>query len=116
MDIYHVFFDLKPGASDIAFADNLAVFLNGIKDEGKISGWRLMRRKLGLSSADLGEFHAMIEVENLAQLDEAFGQVARRDGTVEGRHFDVNSMVANTRFALFRDFPDPVRQRGKEKF
>ena len=116
MDIYHVFFDLKPGASDVAFAENLATFLDGLKDDGRIAGWRLMRRKLGLSSADLGEFHIMIEVTGLAQLDEAFGVVARRDGNVELRHFDVNSMVQNARFALTRDFPDPVRQRGEEKF
>jgi hypothetical protein len=28
----------------------------------------------------------------------------------------VNSLVQNVRFALCRDFPDPQRQRGAERF
>ena len=28
----------------------------------------------------------------------------------------VNALVQNLTFALYRDFPDPVRQRGQEKF
>jgi len=116
MDIYHAFIDLKPGVSDITFAEHLEQFLGGLKADGKIAGWRLTRRKLGLAPADLGEFHIMIEVEGLAQLDAAFGLVARRDGTVESRHFNVNSMVERARFALYRDFPDEVRRRGEELF
>ena len=116
MDVYHCFIDLKPGASDVAFADHLATFLNGLKDDGKIAGWRLMRRKLGLAPKDLGEFHIAIEVDGLAQLDAAFALVSRRDGTVESRHFSVNSMVEKATFALYRDFPDPQRRRGEERF
>lgn len=116
MDIYHGFIDLKPGTSDTMFADRIATFLDGLKDDGRIVGWRLTRRKLGLGPKELGEFHLMIEVEGLAQLDDAFGLVARRDGAVESRHFDVNAMVERVTFALYRDFPDPVRKRGEELF
>lgn len=116
MDIYHGFIDLKPGVSDMAFAENLATFLNGLKADQKIAGWRLTRRKLGLGPNEMGEFHLMIEVDGLAQLDAAFGVVARRDGTIETRHFDVNSMVDRVTFALYRDFPDGVRQTGEERF
>jgi hypothetical protein len=35
---------------------------------------------------------------------------------VEGFHFGVNSLVTNATFALYRDFPDPVRHAGEEKF
>ncbi len=115
MDIYHGFIDLKPGTSDTVFAERIGTFLNGLKDDGKIAGWRLTRRKLGLAPKQLGEFHLMIEVEDLAQLD-AFGLVARRDGAIESRHFDVNSMVERVTFALYRDFPDPMRRRGEEMF
>jgi hypothetical protein len=58
----------------------------------------------------------MIEVRDLAQLDNAFGHVASRRDPVEGFHFGVNSLVQNPVFALYRDFPDPVRQRGEERF
>jgi hypothetical protein len=58
----------------------------------------------------------MIEVTDLAQLDDAFSLVATRAGEVEGVHHGVNSLVQNVQFALYRDFPDEVRQRGEEKF
>ena len=58
----------------------------------------------------------MIETKNLAQLDAAFHAVASRREPVEGVHFGVNSLVQNATFALYRDFPDPVRHLGEERF
>ena len=52
----------------------------------------------------------------LAQLDAAFRHVATRAEPVESVHFAVNSKVTNLTFALYRDFPDPVRHDGEEKF
>jgi len=116
MDIYHGFFDLKSGQSDVEFADDLAQFMEHLKREEKIVSWRLMRRKLGLGPDGLGEFHIMIEVENLAQLDAAFGMVSERAGDVEKKHASVNQQVAGIKFALYRDFPDSHRKRGDEQF
>lgn len=116
MDIYHCFVDLKEGVADIAFAQAVAAYLEGLKADGKIASWRLMRRKLGLGPKDLGEFHLMIEVDGLAQLDEAFQLVATRSGEIEVHHHGVNSLVRSATFALYRDFPDPQRQTGEERF
>ncbi len=116
MNIYHGFFDLKPGVSDLDFAENIAKYMNHLKSQNLIEGWRLTRRKLGLGIAGLGEFHIAIEVKSLGQLDEAFERVASRREPVEGLHFDVNSFVQNAEFALYRDFPDPVRHKGGERF
>lgn len=116
MDIYHVWCDLKPEVSDTAFAEKLDAYLGHLRTEGLIEGWRLTRRKLGLGAPGLGEFHLMIEVKNLAQLEDAFLRVAGRREPVEGFHFGVNSLVRNAVFALYRDFPDPVRHRGEERF
>ncbi len=116
MDIYHVWCDLKPGVGDVAFSDKVAGYLGHLRDQGLIETWRLTRRKLGLGAPGLGEFHLMIEVRDLAQLDAAFQRVAGRQEPVEGFHFGVNSLVQNAVFALYRDFPDPVRHRGEEKF
>ncbi len=116
MDIYHGFFDLKTGENDLKFAENLGKFLNFLAQEGKIASWRLLRRKLGLGPSELGEFHIMIEVENLAQLDEAFSMAASRSGKTEKLHFDVNSKIREVKFALYRDFPDPIRKTGEELF
>lgn len=116
MDLYHVWCDLKPGASDVEFADNIACFLGRLREQGKVSEFRITRRKLGLGPPDLGDFHIMIETDDLAQLDAAFQHVATRAGEVEQQHFSVNTMAQNVRFALYRDFPDPVRKTGEEKF
>src|SRR5947209_6654362 len=116
MDIYHIWCDLKPGVADTQFAEQVGTYLGTLKAEGLIDGWRLTRRKLGLGVSGLGDFHIMIQVTGLAQLDRAFGRVATRAEPIEGLHFAVNSLVRNAQFALYRDFPDPVRKQGEERF
>jgi hypothetical protein len=116
VDVYHAWCDLKPGVSDIAFCEGVAKYMGYLKSEGLIENWRLMRRKLGLGLPTLGEFHLMIEVKNLHQLDQAFERAAARREPIEGIHFGVNSLVQNAAFALYRDFPDGFRHRGEEKF
>jgi len=116
MDIYHIWCNLKPGLGDRDFSERVGAYLGKLKGDGLIEGWRLTRRKLGLAPPDLAEFHIMIEIRDLAQLDAAFTRVATRTEPVEGLHFAVNSMTSDARFALYRDFPDPVRQFGQEKF
>jgi hypothetical protein len=116
MNLYHAWCDLKPGVSDIAFAEGVARYMEHLRDRGLMENWRLTRRKLGLSPPDFGEFHLMMEVRDLAQLDRAFDRVSERSEPTEGFHFGVNSLVQNARFALYRDFPDPHRQRGSERF
>ena len=116
MNIYHAWCDLKPGVRDIAFSESAAKYLDHLRTKGMIESWRLTRRKLGLGQPELGDFHVMIEVKDLAQLDRAFDHVAERSEPTEGFHFGVNSLVQNVRFALYRDFPDPQRQQGAERF
>ena len=116
MNIYHIWCDLKPGTGDLTFAENVASYLGHLKDQGLVEGYRLARRKLGLGAPGLGEFHVTIEVRDLAQLDQAFDRVAGRRDPVEGFHFGVNSLATNATFALYRDFPDPVRHAGEERF
>jgi hypothetical protein len=116
MDIYHGWCDLKPGVNDLAFCEKVSQYMGHLKSSGLIKAWRLTRRKLGLGAPGLGEFHIMIEVENLGQLEQAFERVASRREPTEGFHFGVNSLVQNATFALYRDFPDSFRHRGDEKF
>lgn len=116
MDIYHVWCDLKPEVSDTAFCEQVAAYMGHLQDQGRIAAWRLTRRKLGLGPKGLGEFHLMIEVKDLAQLEAAFQLVAGRREPTEGLHFGVNSLVQNASFALYRDFPDAFRHRGEERF
>ncbi len=116
MDLYHVWFDLLPGQRDVEVVDAIHRYLGKLTADGDIAGFRVTRRKLGLGLEALGEFHVTIEVDDLAQLDRAFGVVSRRADPVETLHHDVNGRVRNFRAALYRDFPDPHRHRGDERF
>ena len=91
-------------------------YLEHLKAESKLSDFRLTRRKLGLGSPNVGEFHITMEFENLAQLDDTFSRVATRAEPVESFHHAVTSKVKDLSFALYRDFPDSVRQTGEERF
>lgn len=116
MDVYHIWFDLRPGVGDLEFCEALDAYLGALRDEGRLQGWRTERRKLGFGIEGLGEFHVAIELRDLVQLESAFGAVARRAGPVEGLHAAVNQRVQNFRAALYRDFPDGARERGGERF
>ena len=116
MDLYHIWADLAPGMSDLEFARAIEAYLGRLRQDGAIRSHRLTRRKLGLGPKDLGEFHVIVEVDDLAQLDRAFQAAASRAEPIEGAHHAVNHMVRNARFALYRDFPDPVRVTGQERF
>jgi hypothetical protein len=116
MDIYHAWCDFKPGVSDLTFSESAAKYLSHLSEKGVIESWRITRRKLGLGPPELGDFHVMIEIKDLAQLDRAFNHVAERSEPTESFHFGANSLVHNVRFAIYRDFPDKQRQKGAERF
>jgi hypothetical protein len=116
MDVYQISCDLKPGVRDHQFVAALDAYLGALKSSGKIEGWRLLRRKLGFGMPALGEFQILIETRDLAQLDAAFTAASTRNQPVEGAHHGVNSLVQNFQAALYRDYPDPHRQHGEERF
>lgn len=116
MDLYHTWFNLKPGTKDMEFARAFGAYMEHLKETGSIESWRLTRRKLGFGPRELGEFHVVMETRDLAQLDRAFQHVASRRDPVESVHFGVNAHVCDLTIALYRDFPDPVRHEGEEKF
>ena len=109
-DIYHIWADKKQGISDIDFANNMRNFLQRLVDENKMSSFRITRCKLGFRSIQaLPEWHIMMEFTGLAQLDEAFGRVVPRQGTMEKAHVSFNKFVEdNIQHALYRDWPDNV--------
>lgn len=116
MDVYQAFFTLKPGTSDTGFADAVAAWMAHLQEAGLIVGYRLLRRKLGLAPGELGDFQLLMEVRDLAQLEAAFARVAARREPEESLHVAVNRHIDQVRFGLYRDFPDPQRVRGEERF
>ena len=116
MNVYQAFFTLKAGVKDLDFVNVLREYMEYLVKQGDLKKWRLLRRKLGLGPKELGEFHLMMEFDDLAALDRAFGHVATRSGEVEHKHYCVNHMIENIQFSLYRDFPDGVRETGGELF
>ena len=111
-DIYHIWADKKKGISDLDFANNMRKFLQHLVNEGKMNSFRITRMKLGFRSiADLPEWHMIMEFNNMAQLDEAFGRVIPRKGQLEKEHVSFNKFVEdNIQHALYRDWPDAINQ------
>ena len=116
MDIYDIWVDLKPGQRDLEFVEHVGRYLGKLKADGHIEGFRISRKKLGFGIPGLGEFHIAIETKDLAQLERAFQSVSSRADPIETFHLAVNSRVVNFQAALYREFPDPHRRRGEEKF
>ena len=116
MNIYHIWCDLREGVDDLEFADAVQAYLGALEEDGVLESFRLTRRKLGLGHPALGEFHVQLDFADMAQLDAAFSTVARRVDPIESFHFAVNSKVTNFIAALYRDFPDDVRESGEERF
>jgi hypothetical protein len=114
VDVYEISVDLRSGVRDLEFVAALESYLGILQRDGKIESWRLLRRKLGLGSG--AEFKVLIETTDLEQLDAAFRVVATRADPIEGAHHGVNSLVTNFQAALYRDFPDPQRIAGQERF
>ena len=116
MDLYHIWCDLKSGVSDVDFSESVERYLDALQSADRIAAFRVTRRKLGFGPNELGEFHIFIEVRDLAQLDQAFREVSTRSAPIEKLHAAVNQSARNVRFALYRDFPDPQRERRNEQF
>ena len=114
MNVYELSVDLRPGVRDMEFVAAIETSLGLVQGDGLIESWRLLRRKLGLGEG--AEFKVLIETHDLAQLDAAFTAVSTRAEPVEEAHHGVNSLVTNFRAALYRDFPDPQRVVGQERF
>ena len=114
MEVYELSVDLRSGVRDVDFVSALEAYLGALRDEGRIESWRLLRRKLGLGTGT--EFKVLIETRDLAQLDQAFEAVSARTDPIEQVHHGVNSLVTNFQAALYRDFPDPHRTPGQERF
>lgn len=112
MNCYEIWTDLQPGAKDLEFVGHVEAYLEHLRSEAKLESYRIRRRKLGFGPEALGEWNITMEFRDLHQLEDAFDRVAVRSGEVERLHHEVYSRVRNLKFALYRDFPDPVRERS----
>jgi hypothetical protein len=110
MDIYHIWCNLHRAVDAQGFVGDVNAYLSHLRKNGGLASYRVTRRKLGLGPDHLGEFHIMMEFDNLGDLDETFFAVARRNDPIEELHKAVYSKVCDVTFALYRDFPGQERE------
>ena len=110
MNYYDIWVNLKPGTDDMEFVRCLRAYLDHFVEGGQMEGYRIRRRKLGFGPDGLGEFSVTMKFGSLASLDEAFFTAAKRSGVPEELHSAVFSKVTDFKAALYRDFPDSVRE------
>ena len=109
MNMYVCSIDLRNDAKALVFAKALSDWMDHLKDRGVILGWTLMRRKLGLSSDRHRDFLLQIEVEDMAQLDQAFRTLASHDDTIDSLYRALHDHILAADAGLFRPFPDSER-------
>jgi hypothetical protein len=109
MDIYHIWADKEGNISDTDWVNNMRSFLDNLKFEGKMEGYRITRCKMGFRSMDIPEWHIMMEFTDMAQMESAFKRVAPLSGELEAKHRSFNQFVSgNIQHALYRDWPDKL--------
>jgi len=116
MDLYHIWFNLKPACGDDrAVRQDPAYSAPAVRWPHRALP-RSPRRKLGFGPPSLGEFHVTIETLGPGTAREAFQRVASRTGEVEGLHASVNQHVTDFFRRALPDFPDPCELAADEKF
>ncbi len=109
MNLYTCSIELRKDAKSLVFAKALSEWMDLMKSRGAIQGWKLYRRKLGLSSDRHTDFLLQIEVKDLGQLDQAFRTLVQPDETVEQLYTAVHNQIVTADVGLYRPFPDPER-------
>lgn len=109
MNLYTCSIDLRNDAKALTFAKAVSDWMDHLKSRGTIRGWVLYRRKLGLASDRHRDFLLQIEVNDLAQLDQAFRTLGRHDETVDTLYRAVHDQILASDVGLYRPFPDEER-------
>lgn len=109
MTSYICMIDLKPAANALAFANAAQSWFDLLKTQGKIKSWVLQRRKLHLAGAGFGDFLLQVDLDDMAQLDLAFGHLGTGDHAAERAYEQMHGMIDRFEVGLYRDFPDPVQ-------
>lgn len=111
MNLYHCMIELRHGAQALAFASAAEAWLASLRTRGLIGDWQLYRRKLGLGSARHSDFLIQIEVDSLAQLDRAFGELSSHANHEDQRLYErMHDMIGTAEVALYRPYPDPEQR------
>ena len=89
MNYYHLWVDLLETQKAMEFCRAVDDYLGHLREQKLIEGHQCTRRKLGFGPPELGEFHVVIEVKDMAQFERTFKAVARPDEKTARLHANV---------------------------
>jgi hypothetical protein len=107
MNLYHCMIELKSGAKALHFSAAVDQWMGHLADQGMIAGWRLFRRKFGLSSGQHSDFILEIEVDGMSQLEDTFRRLGQGGDMAERRYDQLHQMIGKVEIGLYRPYPDP---------
>ncbi|MEH7830469.1 DUF6614 family protein [Gemmobacter denitrificans] len=110
MNLYHCLIELKSESRALAFAAAVDNWMTYLQTQGLVSGWRLLRRKFGLSSGAHTDFLLEIELPDMAALDQAFSVLAQADEQAARRYDQMHQMIAAVSVGLYRPYPDSAQR------
>ncbi len=112
MPVYHCMIELHSDARALAFAAATANWCGHLEGRGLVSGWRLMRRTLGLGSWAHPDFILELDLPALSSLETVFTTLGSADDDSVRRYDQMHQMIARVDAGLYRPFPDPeLRER-----
>jgi hypothetical protein len=111
MNHFHIWCNLKSDSDPNRFSESVREFLSYLHERELIEGYYIARRKFLLDGPPMGEFDVTVEFLDMPQVDRAFEFVAAAGDDVVGLHEPIMAMVKDVFTALYRDFPEPRKQR-----
>jgi hypothetical protein len=103
MKYYQIWCNLKEGAKELEFYEDLMKYLGYLREHAWIENYHVTRRRMSFGLSELGEFNITMEVQDLNQLQQPFQPVSPYNREIEKLYGDVYALVKDVRFALYRD-------------
>jgi hypothetical protein len=98
---YNVWFALKEGVDERAGLETFERFLGGLRGQGEVSGYRLLKNTSEGARTKLPRYQAIIEFADDAALALAMRNQAAR-GIHNGAHGEIVGIVSDFRVEIFR--------------
>ena len=106
---YHLWFNLKPDASEEEAIQVARTFLNEQVSTGQISAFRLLRNADEPANVNLPRFLALIDFRDRHHFSTAFSAL-RRDGIHSGFHGELMRMVSDFRVEFMETLEESVHE------
>jgi hypothetical protein len=100
---YHIFFTPKPDVTDTQIISSAREFLETLKSEERIHGYRILHVTNPASFQGLPRFQAIVDYESQQALDYSFAFMQRPQKIMEGAHGRLVEQVMEFKVSFTKD-------------